>query len=110
MRNSNSSLKCLLLIVVSFWLAACGGSGGDDDDAQDNASDAIDAAGGRITEYKIQSWHGSGWRDILTSPKPAAKTHVRHRFAPLETTKIRLLIISATVVPTLYEFEVYARP
>ncbi|MBN1343328.1 MAG: discoidin domain-containing protein [Phycisphaerae bacterium] len=64
-----------------------------------------EAAGGRITRYTIQSWQGSEWRDIVTTSKPAAKTSVRHRFAPLETTKVRLLVVSATEVPTLYEFE-----
>ncbi len=68
-----------------------------------------EAAGGRITRYAIQSWQGDGWQDILTTSKPATRTKVRHRFPPLITTKVRLLIGSATEVPTLYEFEVYGK-
>ena len=69
-----------------------------------------EAAGGRITEYKIQSWQGTGWQDIVAASKPAVRTKARHRFEASEATRVRLWVVSATEVPTLYELEVYGKP
>ncbi|HSW44014.1 MAG TPA: discoidin domain-containing protein, partial [Phycisphaerae bacterium] len=65
----------------------------------------IEAAGGRITGYKIQSWEGSKWRDVVSLTKLAERTKVRCRFSPTNTSRIRLLVTAATAVPTIYEIE-----
>jgi hypothetical protein len=64
-----------------------------------------EAAGGRITSYKLQTWDGTQWRDLVTAPKPAERTRVRHRFSPVATSRIRLLVTAAAAVPTIYELE-----
>ena len=70
----------------------------------------LEACAGRITAYKVQVWTGSDWRDVVTASKEAGKTNVRHRFAPVETAKVRLLMTATTEVPSIYEFEVYGLP
>ena len=65
-----------------------------------------EAAGGRITSYKLQIADGEGWKDLIAATKPANQTAVRHRFAPVETSRIRLLVVAADEVPTIYEIEV----
>jgi len=67
----------------------------------------VEACGGRITEYAIQVWTGSQWRDVVTATKEANRTQPRHRFDPVQTTKVRLLVKAATEVPSLTEFGVY---
>jgi len=64
-----------------------------------------EAAGGRITSYKLQTWDGTQWRDLVTATKPAERTRVRHRFSPVATSRIRLLVTAAAAVPTIYEIE-----
>lgn len=64
-----------------------------------------EAAGGRIQEYKLQRWDKDEWRDIVTAKKMPAKTTVRHRFDPVETGRIRLLVVSATEVPSIFDIE-----
>ena len=64
-----------------------------------------EAAGGRITGYKLQTWDGKQWRDLVTATKPAERTRVRHRFDPVATSRVRLLVTAATAVPTVYEIE-----
>ena len=64
-----------------------------------------EAAGGRITDYKVQFWDGTDWRDSAMCKKPSNRVRVNTRFEPVTTRKIRLLIISATNVPTIYEIE-----
>ncbi len=68
-----------------------------------------EAAGGRITAYKIQFWNGSDWQDVLTASKINRKASVRHRFEPVVVRKLRLWVVSAIEVPTLYAFEVYGK-
>lgn len=70
----------------------------------------LEACAGRITAYKVQVWTGADWRDVVTASKEAGKTNVRHRFPPVETTKVRLLVTATTEVPSIYEFEVYGLP
>ncbi|MBP7933051.1 MAG: discoidin domain-containing protein [Phycisphaerae bacterium] len=64
-----------------------------------------EAAGGRITSYKLQVGSGNEWKDLITAVKPAKRTIVRHRFPAVETSRIRLLVVAATEVPTIYEIE-----
>lgn len=64
-----------------------------------------EAAGGRITSYKLQIANGNEWKDLITATKPANRSIVRHRFPAVETSKIRLLVVAATEVPTIYEIE-----
>jgi len=70
----------------------------------------LEACAGRITKYRVQVWTGSDWRDVVTAEKPASKTFVRHRIEPVETSKVRLVILEATEVPSIFELEVYAQP
>lgn len=65
-----------------------------------------EAAGGRITSYKLQIGDGDEWKDLVRASKPASRAVVRHRFKPVETSRIRLLVVAATEVPTIYEIEV----
>jgi len=69
-----------------------------------------EACGGRITQYKIQVWTGSEWRDVATASKEAARVNIRHRFEPVETAKVRLVTLAATEVPSVFEFEVHGQP
>ncbi len=64
-----------------------------------------EAAGGRIEQYKLQRWDKDAWVDVVSTCKAPNKATVRHRFPPVETTRIRLLIVTATEVPTIYEIE-----
>ncbi len=64
-----------------------------------------EAGGGRITRYAVQQWKGDAWVDLVTAEKTANRTTVRCRFEPIETTRIRLLVVAATEVPTIYDLE-----
>ncbi len=66
----------------------------------------LEAAGGRITKYKLQRWDGAAWVDLVSASKSAKRSTVRHRFEPVETSKVRLLVVAADEVPTVYEIEV----
>jgi len=44
-------------------------------------------------DYVLQFWDGAAWRDLPgTRTRDNSLPHVEHRFAPLETTAIRLLV------------------
>jgi hypothetical protein len=66
-----------------------------------------EAASGRITGYKLQTWAGSQWQDLVTATKPAERTRVTCRFNPVTTSKIRLLVTAAAAEPTIYEIEAH---
>ncbi len=69
-----------------------------------------EAAGGRITHYRLQAWDGHGWIDVLDRRKPPPRTQVRHRFPPVRTSRVRLLVVEATQLPTIYALELHGRP
>ncbi|HYY10171.1 MAG TPA: discoidin domain-containing protein, partial [Kineosporiaceae bacterium] len=63
----------------------------------------------RITSYSLQWWNGASWVNIQTGTTVGFnKTDVY--FAPVTTSRVRLLINSASGVPTISHFLVYQAP
>jgi hypothetical protein len=64
--------------------------------------------GDRITSYKIQHWNGGGWTDdVIGGRLGAGKTDT---FAAVTASKARFLIVTATNVPSLWEFQIFNDP
>ncbi len=62
----------------------------------------------RIATYRIQTWDGGQWKDVISGKVPKSGVLV-DRFAPVTTQKIRLMVdkIQGNQTPTVTEFEVY---
>jgi hypothetical protein len=55
----------------------------------------------RITNYKIQYLDGAEWRDACGGGESAVS------FPPVQAAKMRLLVVSASLEPSVFELEVY---
>lgn len=65
--------------------------------------------GDRITAFKLQSWTGSSWQDLVVSSSNLGPSRVDY-FTPVSSSKARLLVTSANNVPSLNEFGVSYEP
>jgi hypothetical protein len=65
--------------------------------------------GDRIAAFKIQSLTDSGWEDLVVSSSNLGPARVDF-FPPVTSSKARLLITSATNIPSIYEFGVWYEP
>lgn len=63
----------------------------------------------RITSFKIQAWAGATWQDLINSSTNLGASRV-DVFQPVTASKVRLLAVSATTTPSIYEFGVYYDP
>jgi alpha-L-fucosidase len=64
--------------------------------------------GQRIEEVALDSWDGSGWREISRAATVGYKRLLR--FPEVDTARVRVRIISSRVCPTLAEFGLYRAP
>src|ERR1019366_4268094 len=62
----------------------------------------------RITFYKIQHWNGSGWTDDAVGGQFGASAS--DSFPTVPSAKARFLVVTATNVPSIYEFQVFDDP
>jgi hypothetical protein len=62
----------------------------------------------RVTSYKIQHWTGSAWADdVLGGQLGASKAD---SFPTVTSSKVRFLAVTATNVPSIWEFQVFNDP
>ena len=59
----------------------------------------------RVTSYKIQYYDGNSWSDLTTGT--TIGTSKTDTFGTVSARKVRLYIVTATICPTIDEFEVY---
>lgn len=69
-----------------------------------------EAAGGRITAYRLQRWDGAAWQDVLRAEKEASRVQVHRRFEAITAQRVRFLIDAATQLPSIYELEMNGVP
>src|ERR1035441_4642598 len=59
----------------------------------------------RITSYKIQHWNGGGWTDDALGGQFGSSAS--DSFPTVTSAKARFLVVTATNVPSIYEFQVF---
>jgi hypothetical protein len=62
--------------------------------------------GDRITAWKIQSWNGLAWDDLVVSASNLGATR-NDFFLSVTSSRVRLFITTASSVPSIYEFAVF---
>jgi hypothetical protein len=62
----------------------------------------------RITSYKIQHWNGGGWTDDAVGGQFGSSAS--DVFPTVTSAKARFLVVTATNVPSIYEFQVFDDP
>lgn len=60
---------------------------------------------GRITSFRLQAWDGSGWTTFHTGT--TCRRFSLHKFPAQSTSKVRLLIDTATGAPSIWEFQIH---
>jgi hypothetical protein len=69
----------------------------------------ISQYGDRVTGFKVQAWTGSAWQDLVVSTNNLGDSRSDY-FAPVTSSKVRLLITAASSVPSINEFAVSFEP